>query len=101
MTLIMTTLNEKSGSGNLTTDIPEMILSSSGVESIPHSPSFQISSPTDGKTDLEPVISGSPPTAPHGLADQTNFLPVKQLLGVFAGLSTALACSFLDQTMLV
>ena len=39
--------------------------------------------------------------SPHGLTDQTNFLPTKQVIMVFLGLSVALACSFLDQTMYV
>lgn len=33
------------------------------------------------------------------LQDQTNLLPVKQIIIVFAGLSAALFCSLLDQTM--
>jgi hypothetical protein len=33
------------------------------------------------------------------LQDQTNLLPVKQVIVVFAGLSAALFCSLLDQTM--
>jgi hypothetical protein len=33
------------------------------------------------------------------LQDQTNLLPVRQVLGVFVGLSVALFCSLLDQTM--
>lgn len=100
----MTTLNEKSEmptaleSGDPTADVPKMIASSLGVGSVPCPPSPKISDPIDVKREPEPVISGSR-TPPHGLADQTNFLPVKQLLGVFAGLSTALACSFLDQTI--
>ena len=32
------------------------------------------------------------------LQDQTNFLPLKQLLIVFAGLSMAMGCSMLDQS---
>ncbi|KIP12091.1 hypothetical protein PHLGIDRAFT_62405 [Phlebiopsis gigantea 11061_1 CR5-6] len=39
-------------------------------------------------------------TSPHGLTDQTNFLPTKQVIMVFLGLSVALACSFLDQTII-
>lgn len=38
-------------------------------------------------------------SSPHGLTDQTNFLPTRQVIMVFCGLSVALACSFLDQTM--
>jgi hypothetical protein len=33
------------------------------------------------------------------LQDQTNLLPVKQVITVFVGLSMALFCSLLDQTM--
>lgn len=33
------------------------------------------------------------------LQDQTNLLPVRQVLVVFVGLSMALFCSLLDQTM--
>jgi hypothetical protein len=39
------------------------------------------------------------PKTTDDLADQTNFLPTKQVIMVFIGLSVALACSFLDQTM--
>lgn len=35
------------------------------------------------------------------LQDQTNLLPVRQVIVVFAGLSAALFCSLLDQTMYV
>lgn len=35
------------------------------------------------------------------LQDQTNFLPFRQLLLVFAGLSMAMGCPMLDQTMYV
>jgi hypothetical protein len=34
-----------------------------------------------------------------GIMDQTNLLPVRQIIVVFAGLSAALFCSLLDQTM--
>ena len=44
-------------------------------------------------------IVDTPP--PEGLEDQTNFLPTKQVIMVFMGLSIALACSMLDQTMCV
>jgi hypothetical protein len=37
--------------------------------------------------------------ASNGLTDQTNFLPARQVIAVFMGLSVALMCSFLDQTM--
>ena len=33
------------------------------------------------------------------LTDQTNFLPTKQVITVFMGLSVALACALLDQTV--
>jgi hypothetical protein len=36
---------------------------------------------------------------PTGLTDQTNYLPKKQVIMVYSGLSVALMCSFLDQTM--
>ena len=36
---------------------------------------------------------------PHGLTDQTNLLPTRQVIYIFMGLSVAQACSFLDQTM--
>ena len=39
--------------------------------------------------------------SPHGLTDQTNFLPTRQVITVFLGLSVALACAFLDQTVYV
>lgn len=35
----------------------------------------------------------------NGLQDQTNFLPTRQVIIVFLGLSVALACAFLEQTM--
>ncbi|EIN07711.1 MFS general substrate transporter [Punctularia strigosozonata HHB-11173 SS5] len=38
-------------------------------------------------------------TGTHGLTDQTNFLPARQVIAVFMGLSVALMCSFLDQTI--
>lgn len=44
----------------------------------------ELSPPTDDKTTLQ---------------DQTNILPMKQLILVFVGLSCALFCSLLDQTM--
>lgn len=37
----------------------------------------------------------------HRLTDQTNFLPARQVFVIFCGLSVALACAFLDQTMYV
>ncbi|KAJ5606312.1 hypothetical protein N7510_009093 [Penicillium lagena] len=50
------------------------------------------------------VEAKPPPSAPSDnektkLQDQTNLLPMKQLLVVFAGLSCALFCSLLDQTI--
>jgi hypothetical protein len=33
------------------------------------------------------------------LTDQTNYLPTRQVIAVFLGLSVALACSYLDQTI--
>lgn len=35
----------------------------------------------------------------HQLTDQTNFLPIRQVITVFLGLSVALACAYLDQTV--
>lgn len=56
------------------------------------------SSPTKEKdSHLDQVLESSAP--PEGLDDQTNFLPTKQVIMVFLGLSIALACSMLDQTM--
>jgi hypothetical protein len=50
--------------------------------------------------DAKPKEQSSPEApSPHGLTDQTNFLPTRQVITVFLGLSVALACSFLDQTM--
>ena len=40
-------------------------------------------------------------TLANGLEDQTAFLPAKQVIVVFLGLSVAVACSFLEQTMCV
>jgi hypothetical protein len=36
-----------------------------------------------------------------GLTDQTNFLPMRQVIYIFCGLSLGLGCTFLDQTMWV
>ncbi|EPQ54241.1 MFS general substrate transporter [Gloeophyllum trabeum ATCC 11539] len=36
---------------------------------------------------------------PAELTDQTNFLPTRQVITVYLGLSVALACSFLEQTI--
>jgi hypothetical protein len=38
---------------------------------------------------------------PPGLTDQTNFLPTRQVVTVFLGMTVAVMCSFLDQTMCV
>ena len=67
--------------------------------------------PVSTREDVAPPVADSAssndlpkePTenVPHGLTDQTNFLPTKQVITVFMGLSVALACSFLDQTMYV
>ncbi|GJE94802.1 MFS general substrate transporter [Phanerochaete sordida] len=51
------------------------------------------------KADKQPS-SPSEEAPPLGLTDQTNFLPTKQVITVFLGLSVALACSFLDQTII-
>ena len=53
----------------------------------------------DAAKDAQPSSPGEAP--PSGLTDQTNFLPTRQVITVFLGLSVALACSFLDQTMYV
>lgn len=52
-----------------------------------------------GKTDVEAGAAGAGSKNPVELQDQTNLLPVRQVLVVFAGLSMALMCSMLDQTM--
>ncbi len=52
----------------------------------------------------EKVVDNVTPTKeepPQGITDQTHFLPTRQVITVFLGLSVALACSFLDQTMYV
>jgi hypothetical protein len=64
---------------------------------------------TGGADAVEPAtvpVSGAPSVAAgdddaprDGLTDQTNFLPTRQVITVFLGLSVGLACSFLDQTM--
>lgn len=49
--------------------------------------------------EAEEEIAKSVPDPPAvELQDQTNFLPLKQLLIVFAGLSMAMGCSMLDQS---
>lgn len=50
----------------------------------------------DNELEQGPATTGA---TSHGLTDQTNFLPTRQVITVFMGLSVALACSFLDQTM--
>ncbi|KIP08458.1 hypothetical protein PHLGIDRAFT_377944 [Phlebiopsis gigantea 11061_1 CR5-6] len=50
----------------------------------------------DEKTSMKTVMT--PPH--HGLTDQTNFLPARQVFVIFCGLSVALACAFLDQTII-
>ncbi|KDQ59098.1 hypothetical protein JAAARDRAFT_652302 [Jaapia argillacea MUCL 33604] len=42
---------------------------------------------------------GVTPSFPEGLTDQTNFLPARRVITVYVGLSIALACSFLEQTI--
>ncbi|KAH7097412.1 MFS general substrate transporter [Auriculariales sp. MPI-PUGE-AT-0066] len=46
-----------------------------------------------------PVDDITKPVA-NGLQDQTAFLPAKQVVAVYMGLSLALLCSFLDQTII-
>jgi hypothetical protein len=45
-------------------------------------------------------VSEKKPKAPE-LQDQTNLLPVRQVILVFVGLTCALFCSLIDQTMCV
>ncbi|KDQ58485.1 hypothetical protein JAAARDRAFT_34295 [Jaapia argillacea MUCL 33604] len=47
----------------------------------------------------EGAVEGTAQVPPHGLADQTNFLPARQVIMVFLGLSVGLSCAFLDQTI--
>ena len=54
------------------------------------------SSEKNATADKAGQVDGPPPEA---LDDQTNFLPTRQVIMVFMGLSIALACSMLDQTM--
>lgn len=54
-------------------------------------------SPAVGAVDDE--SAKEPGTTGVTLTDQTNFLPTRQVITVFMGLSVALACAFLDQTM--
>lgn len=55
-----------------------------------------LSSPTS----TTPNDDASQPKKPKfELADQTNLLPVKQVIVIFCGLNCALFCSLLDQTM--
>jgi hypothetical protein len=49
------------------------------------------------KMGAEEVSNKKPPE----LQDQTNLLPVKQVILVFVGLTCALFCSLIDQTMWV
>ncbi|TFK50126.1 MFS general substrate transporter [Heliocybe sulcata] len=44
-------------------------------------------------------INGSKPPPDSELTDQTNFLPARQVITVYLGLCTALACSFIEQTI--
>ena len=48
-----------------------------------------------------PPTAAKPSNTRVELQDQTNFLPFRQLLLVFAGLSMAMGCPMLDQTMYV
>jgi hypothetical protein len=53
-------------------------------------------------TDVEAQEEGQPGRRKKlELQDQTNLLPARQVIIVFAGLSMALFCSLLDQTMYV
>ena len=65
------------------------------VDSAPCSPA----SVSDPHLDKIAPDAAAEAAAPEGLEDQTNFLPTRQVILVFLGLSIALACSMLDQTM--
>ena len=54
-------------------------------------------SPSEKNSPAEKLPQDGP--APEGLDDQTNFLPSRQVIMVFLGLSIALSCAMLDQTM--
>ncbi|KZT23709.1 MFS general substrate transporter [Neolentinus lepideus HHB14362 ss-1] len=45
------------------------------------------------------IDGGKPSPSAPALEDQTNFLPTRQVITVFLGLSVAMSCSFLDQTI--
>jgi hypothetical protein len=47
------------------------------------------------------AAAGKAPLHNHGLTDQTNYLPTRQVIAVFAGLNLAVMVGFLDQTMYV
>ena len=55
---------------------------------------------SDGKREsAQGVEVGKDGGRQNDLQDQTNLLPVKQVIFVFLGLTCALFCSLLDQTM--
>lgn len=66
--------------------VVSMALNNDTMNDVPSSPTSE----NDGHVDKP---------APEELEDQTNFLPTRQVIMVFLGLSIALACSMLDQTM--
>lgn len=53
----------------------------------------------DEETAPEPETEPARPKKKFELQDQTNLLPVKQIMLIFLGLNCALFCSLLDQTM--
>ncbi|KAJ3552656.1 hypothetical protein NM688_g4034 [Phlebia brevispora] len=72
------------------------------VVSIPVNQDSMVGSPTSpaSETDVHVKETAADLTCPpEELEDQTNFLPTKQVIMVFMGLSIALACSMLDQTI--
>lgn len=54
---------------------------------------------TDADDGKDPAKSSKPGKKEVELQDQTNLLPIRQVMMVFCGLTAALFCSLLDQTM--
>lgn len=74
------------------------------VVSMPINPDTMMYTPSTPVSETDVHVKETltnPGCPPEGLEDQTNFLPTKQVVMVFMGLSIALACSMLDQTMYV
>ncbi|KAJ5651367.1 uncharacterized protein N7484_005090 [Penicillium longicatenatum] len=66
----------------------------------PHSPANEADhGDNPGHVEAQQLPSNDTPNDKTKLQDQTNLLPVKQLLIVFVGLSCALFCALLDQTI--